>query len=66
MNSRRWIITNLALIGMAAAWLVPFICILLYGPHLVNEPSLPVLILEIAVFVGIIALAVYNLARIPP
>jgi len=62
----RWILTNLALIGMAAAWLIPFVTILLHGTHTVHEPCLPVLILEITLFVAIITLGFINLAKIPP
>jgi len=60
----RWTLANALLIAMAAAWLYPFACILRYGEHLVAEPALPVLVAEIAIFVAIIAFAIYNLRRL--
>jgi len=59
----RWVVANLAMIGMACAWLVPFICILRWGTRIVHEPRLPVLLLEIALFFAIITLGAYNLVK---
>ncbi len=61
--SFRVALSNGLLIGMALAWLVPFIIILRYGSHVVLEPTVAILILEILLFLGIITFAVYNLIR---
>jgi len=52
---------NVALIAVCAAWLVPFICILRYGTHIVQEPCLGILLCEIGTFVVLMALAVVNI-----
>ncbi|MCK4722503.1 MAG: hypothetical protein KAT75_04325 [Dehalococcoidia bacterium] len=59
----KWFMTNGLLIAVTAAWLVPFFCIAQNGTHTVQEPTLNILIMEIAIFVAIIAFAVWNMVK---
>jgi len=54
-------ITNVTLMAVTIAWVYPFYNILRYGTHTVQEPNLTILILEIVMFIGIIAFAIANI-----
>ena len=57
----RLLITSILLISVCGAWLVPFIGILKYGDHLVQEPSLYILVIEILALLGMVVFAFSNL-----
>lgn len=57
----RLLITSVALLGTCVAWLVPFYCIPRYGTHLVQEPSMPMLLYEIGFFVALVGFSISNL-----
>lgn len=59
----RWFMTNLLLIALVLAWLVPFVSLARYGTHTVQEPSLAILITEIGLLVLILAFAIFNLIK---
>lgn len=59
----REFMTNVILIGQATAFLWFLSQIALYGLVSIGEPSLAVLILESALFIGIIAFAVANIVK---
>lgn len=62
MCFRNWI-TNVLLIAQAIAFLVHLSLIAYYGSVRIQEPTLIILILEIALFTGIIAFGVANLIK---
>lgn len=55
--------TSLFLVAVCAAWWYPFYCILVYGTHTVTEPSLPILLAEIGLFVGLIGFGIWNIIK---
>ncbi len=57
-------ITNIALLSVCLAWLVPFVYILRYGSHVVNEPNPVILWGELLLFVSLIAFAIVNITNI--
>ena len=57
----RLLITSVLLIAVCVAWIYPFLSILRYGTHLVQEPNLPILLLEIFFFTGTVVFALSNL-----
>ena len=57
----RYHLTNALLISVTFAWAYPFYCIARYGTHIVQEPNLGILVLEIAMFTGIIIFGVSNI-----
>jgi len=56
--------TTTFLISVCLAWLVPFICILRYGSHLVQEPRPAVLIAEIVLFIVFIGFGISNVVHL--
>ena len=57
----RELITNLFLIGMSLALLWFFGCIWVQGSHYIQEPSIPILVIETVGMVAVLGLAIYNL-----
>lgn len=55
--------TNVLLIGQAIAFLWVFSLMARYGVVRIHEPNLTILILEIALFTGIIAFGIANIVR---
>ena len=56
--------TTTCLITLCLVWLVPFIGILKYGSHLVQEPSMAVLVTEIALLVGLVGFGISNIIHL--
>lgn len=56
-------IVRAGLIGIGIALLWVFSCILRYGSHIVQEPSRPILIIEIIFVTIIVVMASVNLIR---
>jgi len=56
--------TSALLIAVCLAWLVPFSCILLYGTHVVREPSRLMLFCELCLFVGLVVFGVLNIVKV--
>jgi len=56
--------TNALLAGLAIAFLVHFGLIVKYDQVLIQEPNPWILATEVALFVGCLALAAYNLVRL--
>lgn len=61
MMRLKLLITSVALLGTCLAWLVPFYGILRYGTHVVQEPSLPMLLFEVGFFVALVGFSINNL-----
>ena len=60
LKSRLFWASNL-LIAVSVTWLVPFICILKYGTHTVQEPNIFILVGEIIMFGGFVLFGISNL-----
>jgi len=57
------IITNALLLAVCAAWSYPFTCILLYGTHVVQEPSRLILYGELSFFGTVAVFGIVNIVR---
>ena len=57
----RLFLSSVFLVAISVAWLVPFLCILLYGEHLVREPGRVTLFGELAMFAGFVLFGLVNI-----
>ena len=60
----REVMTNLVMMAVTVAWLVPFYQIVTEGQVWAAEPNLAILSSEIVVFIAIIVFGGFNLGRL--
>jgi len=56
--------TNIVMIAVTIAWLVPFYQIVTQGCIYANEPNLAILSSEVTLFVAIITFEVFNITKL--
>ena len=60
---REWL-TNAIMLGLSTAFLLTFWLIAKHGKILLQEPNIHILIAEMAMMIGFIAFAIYNMTKI--
>ena len=55
---------NILLIAVCSAWIVPFVCILCYGEHVVTEPNSVILWGELLMLLLVLAFAIANVVGV--